>query len=461
MGGGGVPRPRPAWWIVLWLAAAAIGLGAWPSDAALPLGTSAAASGFDGEDLECDMACQETQKAMLLQLYASTGGRDWTVQQGWEEADTMSHCGFFGVHCCAIDHTIVVKYITVDGWTVTYGNSADSFGKYCPVRNAVAALTLSINNLHGTFPPGFFNVFISGLLYVDFHGNAIRGTIPSEVGSLTMLRELSLHSNAFTGTIPLSIGSLSNLVALNLGGNELVGNIPVTLGNLNKVKHLSLGENMLTGPVPFFLFGIDSLKIVYLHDNHLSGNITDFQLAFVDIELPYLMEGTGIEELYLRKNQLEGTIPSTVTSLPLVIMDLGENLFSGQIPRTVGRSPFLRDLLLDNNLLTGTIPDHISKWSLQVLDLRNNMLTGTIPVSMADLKTLTTLNLANNSLSGSLPDRLMELRRLQTLDISFNSRMIHPTLNSRLERLPAGLAFDALGQFPQVKTLSIAWPTPQ
>lgn len=89
-------RPRLAWWVVLWLAALAVGPWAQISDAALPVETATPASGYTGEDLECDVACQEAQKAMLLGLYAATGGRDWTVQQGWVEADALSHCGFFG-----------------------------------------------------------------------------------------------------------------------------------------------------------------------------------------------------------------------------------------------------------------------------------------------------------------------------------------------------------------------------
>lgn len=405
--------------------------------------------GYQGIQLDCDLVCQNEQRQALLNFFQATNGERWVSNQGWIEGNVTSHCSWHGVHCCTDDHTIVIKYITIEGWTVTYGNSAESFGQYCPVTRSVAALTLSLNNLSGTLPEDTFSALSDSLQYLDFHGNNITGMLPLSVGSLHVLRELSLNSNSISGPVPSTLGHLHNLIALNLGSNRLTGSLPGSLGELEALKWIFLNDNLISGPVPYFLFGIRSLKTMDLTNNKLSGVITDVRLAFVDIEIPYLLSGYNIEELRLSNNEIEGTIPSTITSLPLSVMDLGGNRLTGTIPPTIARSPFLKILIINNNQFGGTIPDNLSKWNLEELDLSNNQLTGSIPDSLA-IKTLKSLNLGNNSITGAIPDAFQIMPRLEYFDIVSNVDMVHKYLNSRGERLPEYLKFDELGIFPQI-----------
>jgi len=46
--------------------------------------------------------------------------------------------------------------------------------------------------------------------------NSITGEIPSEVGNLTSLVELSIGDNALTGTIPTELGLIQSMVSLNM-----------------------------------------------------------------------------------------------------------------------------------------------------------------------------------------------------------------------------------------------------
>ena len=60
----------------------------------------------------------------------------------------------------------------------------------------------------------------------------IGGTLPSELGSLTMLTSLEASQNYLTGTIPIEFGNLKSLGQLNLQNNLLLeGSIPANLCN--------------------------------------------------------------------------------------------------------------------------------------------------------------------------------------------------------------------------------------
>ena len=69
--------------------------------------------------------------------------------------------------------------------------------------------------------------------------NELSGEIPSELGSLSNLRDISLNGNQLRGEIPPELGGLPNLEWLDLGRNELSGEIPPELGGLPNLETLS------------------------------------------------------------------------------------------------------------------------------------------------------------------------------------------------------------------------------
>ncbi|XP_049361622.1 probable LRR receptor-like serine/threonine-protein kinase At3g47570 [Solanum verrucosum] len=90
----------------------------------------------------------------------------------------------------------------------------------------------------------------------------------------------------------------------------------------------------------------------------------------------------GLSELYLSRNELYGSIPSTILQLQKLVI-----------------------LALDMNRLDGTIPNSFEKMvSLEYLDLSQNNLTDQIPESLTKLEHLNYLNVSYNELSGEIPD---------------------------------------------------------
>ncbi|KAL6283331.1 hypothetical protein ACE6H2_014260 [Prunus campanulata] len=85
---------------------------------------------------------------------------------------------------------------------------------------------------------------------INLNNNNIVGDIPTEIGRLHLLRQLSLHSNNFSGIIPDQIANLKNLEAFDLSMNHLSGVIPSSLANLNFLKYFNASYNNLEGPIP-------------------------------------------------------------------------------------------------------------------------------------------------------------------------------------------------------------------
>ena len=75
------------------------------------------------------------------------------------------------------------------------------------------------------------------LNYLHLGQNSLSGSIPTELGGLTLLY---LFTNSLFGTIPTEFGFLTGLTALWLYTNSLSGTIPSQCGLLTKLTHMNL-----------------------------------------------------------------------------------------------------------------------------------------------------------------------------------------------------------------------------
>ena len=127
-------------------------------------------------------------------------------------------------------------------------------------------------------------------------------------------------------------------------------------------------------------------------------------------------------QLLLQYNQINGTIPTTLgmlTALQYVLLWLNQ-LSSSRVPSaqcrcfTCGLYPTCRRVLsIPNNNLVGTIPSSIFTLpAVTNLQLQNNGLTGTLPSNLGMATTLTYLDMSGNRLTGPLPSSVAGLQQL-------------------------------------------------
>ena len=316
-----------------------------------------------------------TDRAALMALYNSTGGRNWKNQSNWRSKQPLNT------------------------W----------YGVYTDQNGRVTTLNLRFNKLSGPIPDSLGS--LTDLTYLNLYANSLSGPIPDSLGNLTNLTSLNLgHNIKLSGEIPDALGNLTNLRHLELETSNLSGEIPASLGNLTNLTNLDLWQNQLSGPIPALLGNLTNLTRLQLGTNKLSG------------EIPASLGNlTNLTELRLSNNQLSGPIPTSLGNLTnLTNLYLSDNQLSGPIPEGLGRLTGLRHLYLSGNELSGPIPDLGSLRQLELLFLQNNMLTGAIPASLGNLTKLAGLYLINNQLSGPIPASLGNLTNLSTLNLSNN-----------------------------------------
>ena len=238
------------------------------------------------ESIETFTTCLDISTAecnALIDLYISTQGQDeWRNMTGW--AFDPYAANWHGV-------------------TIDYGH--------------VIALDLRGNNLSGPIPASIGN--LTYLQMLDLSNNPLTGDLPTTIASLTHLWYLDLSSDSdpltgLSGSIPANIGNLTLLEELRLYDNHLTGIIPTSIGNLTHLTHLLLQGNDLYGPIPTTISGCTSLEYMDVGYNMLSGHIPG--------ELGLL---PNLKELKLDYNQFDGEIPESLMDLPLVVLYLDYN----------------------------------------------------------------------------------------------------------------------------------------
>eukprot|EP00752_Nemacystus_decipiens_P014562 g12969.t1 len=253
----------------------------------------------------------------------------------------------------------------------------------------------------------------------------LKGSIPSEMGSLSCLTELNLSSNQLQGPVPTEFGNLSALTKLELSINKLVGTIPRQLGVLRELRFLRLGNNQLTGSIPIELGNLSKLEVLDLGGNMLAETIP-----------PGLGRLTAMQALHLHHNQLSGTIP-----------------------RELGGLTALQELYLFSNKLTGTIPPELGELTaLQKLGLRDNQLIGSIPDALGQLKALNFAWLYGNELSVSFghgraiaqrwPPRSPRSRQPNGLNHAGDSTAVRGAAHGRKSLFPALSARNTVVEAP-------------
>ena len=277
---------------------------------------------------------------------------------------------------------------------------------------SLSIIHLDGNPFNAPVPEFIANFINLTSLHLSFCG--LKGTFRENVFQIPTLQTLDLSNNELLqGALPDAIDNLTMLSRLDLSNGNFSGSIPNSMANLVQMVYLDMSFNSFTGPIPSFSMAKNLTQINLFH-NKLTGQITSTHWN----DLPNLVN------LHLSFNSLEGSVPVSLFSLPLLLkLQLSNNQFSGQL-----------------NYF------YVSSYLLDTLDLSSNNLEGPIPMSIFELRGLKVLSLSSNKFSGSLQlNKIQQLRNLSNLDLSHTSFSIeYEETNS------------SLSSFPQIATLRLA-----
>lgn len=270
-----------------------------------------------GESIIADCAnTKHPDYDALINLYNSTQGPRWKIQDGWLEGaagESCDPCNFnggtwYGIRCENNRVTVLDMF-----------NSFETGG----------------NNLTGEIP----DLNLSELKILDFRENNLTGEIP-DFSYLGNLQNFSCIDNDLTGEIPDFL-NIPNLIDFYCGSNSLIGEIPNFI-NLPNLKNFSCGVNQLSGSIPDFS-NLSNLELFSCINNNLDS-IPDFS------NLPNLV--------YLRcnKNEIKGTLPNFSNCPNLFQIICSDNQLSGNIP-PFDNCPKLVEVFGENNQFSGCFPE--------------------------------------------------------------------------------------------------------
>ncbi|XP_028548266.1 protein STRUBBELIG-RECEPTOR FAMILY 3, partial [Dendrobium catenatum] len=186
------------------------------------------------------------------------------------------------------------------GWTPFGGDPCLQGwqGVQCVGPN-ITAIVINDANLGGELGDMLGN--FTSIITLDFSNNHIGGSIPTNLP--VTLRQFFLSSNQLTGRIPSSLADLTLLSDMSLNENSLNGELPDAFQSLTGLVNLDVSSNNLNGPLPPSITSLSSLTTLHIQDNHISGTLDVLQ------------------------------------DLPLMDLDIENNLFSGPVPEKLWNIP--------------------------------------------------------------------------------------------------------------------------
>ena len=232
----------------------------------------------------------------------------------------------------------------------------------------------------------------------DWDGISCRVALDGEKHYVT---GISLPNSGLSGTLPSELGRLEHLQEITLRGNLIRGSIPMEIARLKELHTLDLTECQLSGLLPQ-KWNSDKLEKLLLGQNGIGGKF------FYELTSPHLL---SVIEINLEQNNLDGTLSGQVIQIMdrLETLSLSQNDFSGLLPgKEIGSLSSLKYLYLDSNHFVGPLSSSIAqqnKAHLEELWLQDNALSGTVPASFVRLDKLHDFFIDGNKFTG-LPEEI-------------------------------------------------------
>ncbi|WP_419163766.1 hypothetical protein [Candidatus Palauibacter sp.] len=350
--------------------------------------------------------CNEADIAILNALFHGTGGPDWTNNEGWLQGSIAE---WYGVTADSIGFVVTLD-LSHNGLT---GQLPSGLGHL----EHLTELSVEGNRLTGPLP-----LSLAGTRLRTFHYRDTDLCVPSDSTFRAWLTSIESHVGTDVQCEPSERQTLEALYGSTGGPNwgrsehwlsarplgEWYG---VSVDSAGRVTAIELRNNGLIGSLPVTLGNLTELRDLALPFNRLSGPVP-----------AQLSELTKLTTLFLGHNDLYGSIPPELGELQqLRYLDLDGNRLTGELPGSLGGLESLDGLWLEQNEFTGPIPPELSDLTqLRQLKLRGNQLTGEIPPQLGNLVRLDQLMLGSNDLTGEIPPELGNLVQLYDLNLARN-----------------------------------------
>ena len=281
---------------------------------------------------------------------------------------------------------------------------------YYSVENCtITRVLLDMYNLQGTLPSSIGDLY--DLKELSLNNNSLTGSLPSELGQLQQLMRMSMTFNRLNGSLSPALANISSLMYLSLRQNCFASSIPINIGEMKALEYMDFGLNRFEGILPDSLNKLTFLQTLFLSGNQFKGTLSES-----------LSNLSALQRLSLYGNKFIGTVPDSLSKLiSLLYLSVAENKLSGTIPESLFDLTALQMLNMSSNQFIGTIPQSLKKlFALRSLDLQLNKLSNSIPEALCDLTNLKLLSLSLNQLNGTIPNNLNKLTDLQFFSVSEN-----------------------------------------
>ncbi|GAV78373.1 LRR_1 domain-containing protein/LRRNT_2 domain-containing protein/LRR_4 domain-containing protein/LRR_6 domain-containing protein/LRR_8 domain-containing protein, partial [Cephalotus follicularis] len=310
----------------------------------------------------------------------------------------------------SISQLVHIEYLFIDHNNLS---GEVDFEYFFPKFKNLTHLDLSNNNLSVIFKP---NINVTALPKFETLGlgSCNLNEFPYIIQNQDKLELLILSSNNLHGQIPESFcnSSKDTLTSLYLDANFLTGfdSFPVVLPWSN-LQYLNLAKNILQGSLPIPQPSIISYNV---SDNRLTGQVSP------------VFCNTTLQFLDLSNNSLDGMLPQCLGNISnsLLLLNLQNNFFYGDIIRTFVNGCKLRMINLSQNRLQGNIPRSLASCTnLEFLNLGNNQIYDTFPSWLGTLTEFKVLILGSNEFHGEIeePKSEFDFPMLRIVDLSNNS----------------------------------------
>jgi len=164
------------------------------------------------------------------------------------------------------------------------------------------AVTINLDStlLTGTIPSTLAD-HNDKLRFLSLKGISLTGTIPTELGLLTLLTALSLGEHGITinhaedsifsgkklleGTIPSELGNMKSLSQLFLETTNIEGTLPSSLGRLTDLYLLYMDYSLLNGTIPDEYANLKHLRYFSMSHSNVGGAVPAWLADLVDLEV--------------------------------------------------------------------------------------------------------------------------------------------------------------------------------